>query len=329
MTPSLARQAFVVTLVAGATAAALLGAWYARDVLFLVFAAWLLSLVLSRAADLVESRTPAGRPVALAAVIALGLVPVLALAALFTADIVGEVSTLGRQLPAAMQQVQKRARDLGIPVNVSVDRQLMRRAAGVFGSGLGAVGGLLFVLFLAVFFAAEPKLYRRGLLTLVPPEHRRRAGATADRVADTMQRWLVARLILMGAVAVLTSLGLVALKVPSPVALGVLAGLLDFVPNIGPILAAVPATLLAFDAGTGRLLAVVALYVTVQTLEAYVLAPLVEGRAVHLAPGLILTAQVVLGYLTGWLGLMFATPLTAAALVVFNDAREDKVAGSS
>jgi predicted PurR-regulated permease PerM len=175
----------------------------------------------------------------------------------------------------------------------------------------------VFVVFLATFFAAEPKVYRRGLLTVVPSEHRRRASEAADRVADTLQRWLVARLILMGAVAVMTAAGLMALKVPTPIALGVLAGLLDFVPNVGPILAAVPAVLLTFEAGSGRLLAVVGLYLFVQTLEAYVLSPLVERRAVHLPPGLILAAQAVLGYLTGWLGLMFATPLTAAALLIF------------
>jgi predicted PurR-regulated permease PerM len=320
---STARRAFVTTVVAVTTAGALVGAWYARDVLFLVFAAWLLALVLDRAARYFERHTPMSRRLALAGVLTFGLLPVLVLTGIFAADIVGEVSALSRQLPSALAEVQKRAATLGVPLNVTIDRQMMRRVTGVFSTGLGALGGMVFVVFLAIFFAAEPRLYRRGLLSLFPPAQRERAGEAAERVADTLQRWLVARLILMASVAVMTTVGLALLKVPTPLALGALAGILDFVPNVGPILAAVPAILLAFDGGSGRLLAVVALYVVVQTVEAYVLTPLIERKAVQLPPGLILAAQALLGYLTGWLGLMFATPLTAAALLIFKEARGD------
>jgi predicted PurR-regulated permease PerM len=316
-----AGRASLATAVAVATAAALVAAWYVRDVLFLAFGAWLLALVLDRAARAIERHTPVSRRVALAGVLAFGLLPLVVLGAVFAARAVGEVTSLARQLPAALSQLHAKAAELGIPVNVAMDRQLMRRVAGVFSTGLGAIGALVFVLFLAVFFAAEPQVYRRGVLQAFPQRHRRRASEAASRVAETLQRWLLARLLLMAAVAAMTTAGLAALDVPSPIALGVLAGLLDFIPNIGPILAAVPALLLVFEEGSGRLLAVAVLYVAVQTLEAYVLTPLVERKAVHLPPGLILLAQAVLGYLTGWLGLMFATPLTAAALLVFQEAR--------
>jgi predicted PurR-regulated permease PerM len=129
-------------------------------------------------------------------------------------------------------------------------------------------------------------------------------------------RWLVGRMFAMLMVGGITTLGLWLLHVPLALALGLLAALGELVPNIGPLLAFVPAILLAFTDSPSHALAVGGLYLAVQGFESYVLTPLVEKRAVSLPPALTVTAQVLLGLLAGGLGLVLAAPLTAVAMVL-------------
>jgi predicted PurR-regulated permease PerM len=114
----------------------------------------------------------------------------------------------------------------------------------------------------------------------------------------------------------LTALGLALIGVPLAITLGLVAGALNFVPYVGPLLSFVPAALIALLQGPHVVVWVLVLYVLVQVVESYLVTPLVQQRAVHLPPALIITAQVVLGLVFGGVGLLVATPLTAAAVIV-------------
>lgn len=117
-------------------------------------------------------------------------------------------------------------------------------------------------------------------------------------------------------VGVATGLGLWVLQMPLILTLAILAAMLDFIPNIGPVISAVPAVLLASGSGAGHVLWVAGLYLTVQIVESYVLQPLVQQRAVSLPPAVNLLAQVLIGILFGWLGVILATPLTVVAITL-------------
>ncbi|MCD6044010.1 MAG: family transporter, partial [Burkholderiales bacterium] len=169
--------------------------------------------------------------------------------------------------------------------------------------------------FFAVFMAAQPRMYVDGFLHLVARRKRARVREVLYGIGDVLRRWLVGQSLLAACVAVLTGAGLLALGAPFPYALALLAGLMEFVPYIGPFLAAVPAVLVGFAEGPQVALWVAALFVGIQLVESYILAPLVQHRAVHLPPAAILFAQVLMGAIVGALGVAVATPLAAAVMV--------------
>ena len=172
------------------------------------------------------------------------------------------------------------------------------------------------LIFLAVYFAAEAGLYAGGLVRLVPPPRRARAAEILHETASAVWYWMLGRLFSMTVLGVVTALGLWLLGVPLPVALGFLAGIMTFVPYIGSIVSAIPGVIIAASINLTLAVYVIALYLGVHVVEGYLLVPLVQRRAVHLPPALTLSAQVILGFLAGFIGLLFATPLVAAVLVL-------------
>jgi predicted PurR-regulated permease PerM len=134
------------------------------------------------------------------------------------------------------------------------------------------------ILFVGVFVAAEPGLYRAGLLHLVPPPQRRGAAQTLDAVGYNLRWWLVAQLTLMVTMAVTTSAGLWLIGVPLPLALGLIAGVFELISYVGPWLSAVPTALVALMVSPGHLAAALALYLALHLIEGYVLVPLIKRR---------------------------------------------------
>ena len=193
-------------------------------------------------------------------------------------------------------------------------------AAGLisgFASGtIGALGSLLLLLVAALYFAASPGLYVRGTLRLLPPERRERGAAILAALAHSLRWWFVGQACDMVVVGLLTAIGLAVLGVPLAGTLGVVAGLCNFVPYIGALAGAVPAILIALGQGPMQALSVAGLFLVVQTLEGNVIAPTVQRRTVELPPVLTIFSQTVLGALFGPLGLILATPMTAAAMVL-------------
>lgn len=193
---------------------------------------------------------------------------------------------------------------------------LFGRITGYFSSFLGAVVNFLIILAVAVYFAFDPKLYYQGFLKLIPASRRPRAGKILDVIGFTLGRWIIGRLTVMTVNGVLTAIGLWLLGIPLPIPLGILTALLNFIPNIGPIMASIPAILLGLMQGPRSAVYAAIFYVFLQGLEGYVLTPLVQQRTVSLPPVLIIAAQLLLGILFGFLGVLFAVPLLAIFFVL-------------
>lgn len=196
---------------------------------------------------------------------------------------------------------------------------LAARTAGILASAGGALGAALFVTFTAIYVATSPDAYRAGFIRLVPKPRRQRASEVLDMLATTLRRWLWGRCISMVTVGVVTTLGLWVIGIPLALTLGVISGVLGFVPNIGPILSAVPALLIALTGDTTDVSFVAALYVGVNFLDGYLLTPWLQKRAVSVPPALILCSQVMLGAFWGLLGVMLATPLCACTIVLVRE----------
>jgi predicted PurR-regulated permease PerM len=175
--------------------------------------------------------------------------------------------------------------------------------------------GLFLILVLAVYVGADPALYRAGLMHLFPQGAREQAGAILTRIATVLRRWLVTQLVAMVVMGVVTTVVLLLLDVKAAVALGVIAGLLEFVPTIGPILAAVPAIAMGFLDSPEKALTVGVAYLVIQQLEGHVLIPMLMKEGMDLPPALTVVTQAVMALLFGFLGLMVAVPLLAVVIV--------------
>lgn len=325
-----ARRAFVAAAAAVAAALAFLLLVRVTVPLVLIFAGLLLSVFFRALADPLRRRTGLGG-VAAVAIVVLGLAALVALFAWLAGPSLSEqFAELQRRLPAAFGELRTlvgryewgRALLGQADVEQLADGPMLEEATGLASRTVGAVaaavGGVLIVLFLGIFIAAEPGYYRRGLLQLFPEPRRARAGEVLDRMDEILRWWLIGRAISMTVVGVLVWLGLTLLGVPLALAFGLLAALFDFIPYFGPILAAIPALLLAFLESPAQALSVAALYVAVQTIENWIVAPVVERSVVRLPPALTLGAQVVLGVAAGIVGAAFASPIVAAGMALVN-----------
>jgi predicted PurR-regulated permease PerM len=294
---------------------------------FIAFAAGLLAVGLRGASDWLAARTAMPDRVALAVVVVL-LVAVLAVGTAFAVPALGEqAQRLIERLPDSVQQLRERLQlpdwlwRLGADLapRIGLDG-LGGQAAGVAaltaGSALGALGNAAITVIMALYVAIDPALYRRGLVALLAPALRPRATLLLDELGEALRSWFAAQLVAMLAVGLMSWLGLRALGIPLPEVLGAIAFLLGFIPVIGPVVAAVPALLLAGTEGWTAVLWVAALYAGIQVLEGNLITPMVQARAVDMPPALLVITQVALGLLSGLSGLLLAAPITVAGLVL-------------
>ena len=185
-----------------------------------------------------------------------------------------------------------------------------------FVSGtLGVIAGFVLMVFLAIYIGAEPDVYRGWMLAAVPAQTRPHVRRVLSEVAIVLRKWLIAQLVAMIVIGVITTVLLLVLDVKAPFALGFIAGLLEFIPNVGPILAAVPAVLMGFADSPEKALAVVLAYWGIQFLENNLLIPYLMRDEMDLPPAITLVTQALMALMFGFIGLMVAVPLIAVVLV--------------
>lgn len=298
--------------------------WLAANVVLMVFAGILLGIFLRTLACWVSELTGIPTRWSLLAVL-LGFTGAAVLTGwLFAPRLAEESRMLAEKLPEAASNLADRVREFSwgeqVIDEVSTDpseaaRPMMRQATVAAGTVLRVLTGALVVIFIGIYLAANPWPYLRGLLRLLPPQRRRRAGEVLFAIGYTLRWWLVGQVFAMLLVGIAMGLGLWLIGVPLALPLGVLAGLLEFVPTLGPPLAIVPALLLAFVEGLDTVLWVLGLYTAIQTLESYLLTPLLQQRVVSLQPVVTIVAQVLLTWMLGPVGLLVAVPLIATIMV--------------
>ena len=326
------RDLLLTTTVVLTPVAVLYLLWQGRTALFLLFAAILFATVLDAGARGLGRAVSAPRMVRLALVIALVLVMTLALAwfgGTMAFQQIGDLlDALRRQATDLAEFFSRLDGETGEPradEGMSLAR-LAERVGSLFGPAgsapltaaqaiMGVGANTLFIFFMGCFLAIAPGTYRDGTASLFPLERRTAIARALDDAGETLRHWLMGKLLSMAAIALLTVVGLWLIDYPYAIALGVLAGLLAFVPNIGPILFYIPLGLVGLSAGMSTLLWGFGVYLAAQTLESYILTPYIQSRMVYVAPALIFFMQLLLGVLFGAWGVALATPLTAVAVL--------------
>jgi predicted PurR-regulated permease PerM len=337
----------VAAIVAGAYIAMQL-LWVGRSVFLLGFLGVLLGITLAAGVDRLERfRVPRGLGAVLLVLLVLGAV--VGVGFLAAPQISSQMRELRQQLPSAVERVQEWVQQRfggvaevlqsGAPAGEAGEGETPREggqrqaapnvgqgiaqqlsSAGktffsFFSSTLSVLGGLVLVLFVAIFVATEPKLYHAGLMHLFPHRVRAKAGEVLSATATTLRRWLVMQLIAMLVIGLVTTIVLMLLDVRGAIALGLIAGLLEFIPYVGPILSAVPAVGMGLLDGTDKALYVVLAYTAIQQLEGLVLQPLLMKEGLELPPVLTILGQALFSIVLGFMGLLLAVPLMATFMI--------------
>jgi predicted PurR-regulated permease PerM len=313
-----------VLLVAFALILALM-AWQLLDLIMLVFGAVIVATVLRSLAVALERH--ARVPTQISVVVALLLVVLMiAAVAWFVGDpLAKQFDILRQRLPAAVDAVLQwlNSHRIGVAALQYIEEARGNNAspwairlAGAAGSTFGALGGAALVLVMGLYLALAPRVYRDGLVRLMPLSVRARVGETLDACGTALSRWLLGQSISMLFVGATTAFGLWLLDVPLALSVGVLSGLLAFIPFFGAIAGGLLAVLLGFMQGPETALYVLGLALVIQQIEGNVLMPLVERWAVGLPPVLGIAATVMFGVLFGLLGVLLAAPAMIVLMVV-------------
>ena len=313
------RALIVVALAAGAFLV-----WHLRYVLVLLFGAVVVGTILRAIADPFRRwlRFPDALAVLAAVIVLAGVI--VGTGWVLGAQIAAQTQTLTDSLPAAIRTVDEWLAGYGLDRPAQSILDDLRTSGGAivtnvggwltsFGSG---IANFLLVLFGGIFLAAQPRFYRTGAIKLIPPARRALIAEAMDDSENALRLWLKGQLISMIIVSVLTGTGLWLLGLESWLVLGLLAGLLEFIPFAGPIISAVPGILLALVVSPQLALWTTLMYVAVQQVESYLIQPLVQQYAVHIPPVVLLFSLLAFAMLFGIIGVVFAAPLAVVTYVL-------------
>jgi predicted PurR-regulated permease PerM len=341
-----------------AFAALLVFAWYFAATLFLIFAGMLLGVALNAMTNMLGRlvRLPHSLRLTIVCLVLAGLLS--GVVFLGGATIVQQATalsgTIKSQLVGVKAFLERNGVDtsyfeLGNPAATPADSSTPATSsappthnlpsAGAIASGGGAivsqtlklllgtvsaVGNFFIVLFLGLTFAAQPSVYRKGLLFLAPARHRARTTAIVDRIGETLERWLIAQIITMFAVFVVTWIGLAIIGIQSSFILGIQAGLLAFIPTVGALLGGLIVVLASLASGWVAAASAFALFLGVHAMESYILTPIIQRHALDIPPATLFAFQILLGVVFGIWGLALALPLMAVVKVMIDHFKADE-----
>lgn len=318
------------------------GIWLARDVLFVSFFALLVASFLSIFVEPLHARG-IRRSISAPLVLAAFLATVILLFVFTWPTLRAQFIMLQEQLPPAIAGAQQWIQDqvaavigsFGDPdgmeerVRTTMSDELSGLIGGtlpLLNNALGAFTGLILVLAAGMFIAISPRTYMHGLIVLIPRSHRRRAGEVLPQAGVAMVQWMKGIAMGMLIVGTISTIGLWLIGVPAALALGLIAGLLEFIPYIGPTISFIPPIVVALTISPEKALWVVGLYALVQGLESNLIMPLLMKKMVELPPALTLLFQALMATLFGFLGLLLAVPILATSKILIEQLYVEGVA---
>lgn len=297
----------------------------ATRILLTIFAGMLVGVFNDGLTRFVQRHTRLGRTVSLALVLLVLSGATVGFAAWFGPLLVSQLDGLTPRLVEAWDSIRERlshyrfGRELleeaSFEELLGSTRQVLGRLGGMLATTLGGIATLLLIVVFGIYFSIAPRLYVDGALKLAPPSRRARLDQVAGQIGASLRSWLAGRFVSMAIVWAGTAFGLYLIDMPMAFGLGFIAGALSFVPNIGPIVAAIPGILVGLSESPMTAVWALLVYGGVQLVESYAITPFIEQRVVSLPPALLLGAQLLLGWIAGILGVFMATPLAVTAIV--------------
>lgn len=310
--------------------------WQIRQMLSLVFAAIVLATLLNQLAGKIQHQLRSSRTVGVLAALVIFIAVIVGFAiAIFPPFITQFQELTTTKFPAIVKYASQWRTHIQtyvpaplipyLPNPDELDRQIqpfLKSVAGsslvLFSSSLGAILNFLFVLILAIMLLAQPSAYRQAFIALFPSFYRRRVNGILTECDVSLGKWFSGAILSMLVVAALSFIGLIVLGIPLALAQAILAGLLNFIPNVGPTLSVVMPMAIALLDEPWKAVAILSIYLLIQQFESNFLTPYIMSQQVSLLPAITLIAQVFFTTFFGFLGLLLALPLTVVGKVWIN-----------
>ncbi len=295
-------------------------------VFLLVLAGALIALFLTGLTSLIKRKTNWTEPLSKVVAVFGILILVGGLVWLIEAKVQNQISELTQTLPQSLAQAKAQLSKSALGKTVvekmsttQAEQKAKDLVGKLFQTTFGVFGDLYVVLFLGIFFTVSPKLYTEGLVHLIPKRGQKKGSEVLHQIGSTLQKWLKGKFFAMFVVFVLTAVSLLIIGLPMWLVLALIAGLLNFIPNFGPLIAMIPAVGVALLQGPGTAALVAGLYMVIQVLESNFITPSVQKKLINIPPALIIMAQLFIAPLTGGWGLVLATPLMVILIVVVKE----------
>lgn len=297
------------------------------NIVLLVFAGILLAVLLKALSRLIQKLISVSDNISLLIVVAALFLIMSGVSLIIGPSLVDGMENLSKQIPSSLEKLESEIKQFswGEPLVENIKRstkdfiedpQATSRITGIFSSAVSGIFGIVVVLIIGLYGAYNPKVYTAGFLKLLPKRKQKRAMEIIDTLDNALIWWMAGQFTSMSIIGILTTIGLLILGIPLAFPLGVIAAVLTFIPNIGPVISALPAVLLGLMESPTTALYVIILYVTTQTIESYIITPMIQKKAVYLPPAILISVQILIGVLLGAFGLLLATPIMVVVIVL-------------
>jgi predicted PurR-regulated permease PerM len=297
----------------------------AFNVLLMILAGVLIAVYFHGFGDLIERKTKLNRRLSMIISVGGSFVFLGTLLWFMGSKMQDQISVLSDSLPntitAAKVKMDETHTGRKILTYLSGDNseKLFSTAQQFFSTSFGVMGNLYVIILLAIFFTANPSIYKNGIIMLVPPKNKSLARVAIDRISTALKGWLKGTMLSMVLITLLIATGLTVMGIPGAMVLAMFTGMLKLIPNFGSMAAMIPGVLLALTVSTNTAIIVALIYVISQTIVSNIVTPLIQKRMINLPPALTIISQVIMGTLSGALGIILAVPLLAIIIILVDE----------
>ena len=296
------------------------------NVLLLILAGTLIAVFFRGFSGLIHRKTKWQKGTSLIISVTTTLIALVLIFWLMGSSLSNQVAQFNESFPTTIENAKQQLNNtpIGKQVVQKLSSEKNRKkissiAQTFFKTSFGLLGDIYVVLFIGIFFTVSPVVYKKGLIQLVPTAGKHAAENILEKMAANLEKWLKGKLFAMLVVFILTATGLLIIGVPMWLVLALLAGILNFIPNFGPLIALIPAVLVALLQGPSTAAWVAGLYIFVQIAESNFITPMVQQKLINIPPALIIIAQLLIAPLSGGWGLLVATPLMILIIVLVQE----------
>jgi predicted PurR-regulated permease PerM len=304
---------------------AILIARVAFNVLLMILAGVLISVYFHGLADIIERRTKWGRKLCMTLSV---LGSFLILATLFWfmgTKIQGQIAVLSESLPQTISNFKARLGESPLGAKVleyfagGNSDKIFATAQTFFSTSFGVMGNIYIIMFLGIFFTSDPLLYKDGIIKLFPDKNKPMARQVIERASQALKGWLKGMMLSMVLITLMLTTGLTIIGIPVALVLALITGLLKLVPNFGSLAAMIPGVLLALTKDVNTAIITALLYMISQTIVSNIVTPLIQKKMINIPPALTIVSQVIMGTLSGVLGIILAVPVLSILIILVDE----------